>query len=193
MKIYLIRHGQTTGDVEDRYGGDYEDHLTEEGRGQAKALSEKLDGKGIEIIFGSPRLRAQETAEVVNRNLNVGVKTIEAIRERNHYGVLTGLTKKEAAEKYPEQVQLLNDTMNTIKGGEEYTAFVERVKKGLEEIRGSGKQTVAVITHGGPIRCIFREILKLGEIKVSDCAVVEMTVEGEKLKLEKMDGVELVG
>lgn len=28
MKIFLIRYGETTGDVEDRYGGWYDDHLT---------------------------------------------------------------------------------------------------------------------------------------------------------------------
>ena len=49
MKIYLIRHGQTTGDLEDRYGGDYDDHLTEEGEQQAKRLAEKLASSGIEI------------------------------------------------------------------------------------------------------------------------------------------------
>jgi hypothetical protein len=28
MKIYLIRHGETTGDVEGRYGGDFDDSLS---------------------------------------------------------------------------------------------------------------------------------------------------------------------
>ena len=31
MKIYLIRHGETTSDIEDRFGGDYDDHLTSHG------------------------------------------------------------------------------------------------------------------------------------------------------------------
>lgn len=35
MKIYLIRHGQTTGDVEDRYGGAYDDELTDKGKNEA--------------------------------------------------------------------------------------------------------------------------------------------------------------
>lgn len=34
MKIYLVRHGETTGDVEDRYGGWYDDHLTDRGKEQ---------------------------------------------------------------------------------------------------------------------------------------------------------------
>ena len=34
MKIFLIRHGETTGDIENRYGGSYDDHLTQRGRAQ---------------------------------------------------------------------------------------------------------------------------------------------------------------
>jgi len=49
MRIYLIRHGQTTGDLGDRYGGDYEDHLTEEGKKQSQKLANKLKNKNIEI------------------------------------------------------------------------------------------------------------------------------------------------
>lgn len=42
MKIYLIRHGQTTGDVEDRYGGAYDDELTDKGKNEAPQISYKL-------------------------------------------------------------------------------------------------------------------------------------------------------
>lgn len=42
MKIYFCRHGQTTGDVEDRYGGNYDDRLTELGLNQSKELAKKL-------------------------------------------------------------------------------------------------------------------------------------------------------
>ncbi|MBI4020340.1 MAG: histidine phosphatase family protein [Candidatus Aenigmarchaeota archaeon] len=51
MKIYLIRHGETTGDVEDRYGGDYDDHLTRKGKQQSINLSRRLSNKDVEIIF----------------------------------------------------------------------------------------------------------------------------------------------
>ena len=54
----MIRHGESIGDVEERYGGDYDDHLTEKGRQQAKELAEKLGEKGIQLIYSSPRIRA---------------------------------------------------------------------------------------------------------------------------------------
>ena len=51
MKIFLIRHGETTSDVEDRYGGDYDDHLTEKGEQQSEELAEILKDKNIQVIF----------------------------------------------------------------------------------------------------------------------------------------------
>jgi broad specificity phosphatase PhoE len=35
MIIYLIRHGESTSDIDNLYGGDYDDHLTENGKAQA--------------------------------------------------------------------------------------------------------------------------------------------------------------
>ena len=107
MKIYLIRHGETTGDVENRYGGNYDDHLTEKGINQSKKLANKLKNKGIQIIYHSPRIRATETSKIVNKILKVKLKVINDIRERNNYGIITGLTKKEAKQKYPEEVEKL--------------------------------------------------------------------------------------
>src|SRR5512143_1526057 len=101
MIIYLIRHGQTTSDVEDRYGGDYDDHLTELGQKQASEVASKLENSGIEVIFASNRIRAQETAKILQKKLKTDIITDESLRERNLYGKLTGMIKSEAKEKYP--------------------------------------------------------------------------------------------
>src|SRR6056297_1925659 len=61
MKILLIRHGETTGDLEDRYGGSYDDHLTDKGREQLAHTATQVADKGIEIIFHSPLIRARES------------------------------------------------------------------------------------------------------------------------------------
>ena len=61
MRVFLLRHGQTTGDIEDRFGGTYEDHLTQAGKKQAEELGKKLKGEGIEKVFVSPRIRAIDT------------------------------------------------------------------------------------------------------------------------------------
>lgn len=192
MRIYLARHGQTTGDVEDRFGGDYEDHMTDLGKRQANALAEKLSNNNIERIYASPRIRARETAEILKQKLNVVVEIVENFRERNHYGVMTGMVKSEAIRKYPDLIALLSDTKNTIRGGEDYESFKKRIEEAWKSTITSNYKTVTVVTHGGPIRLIFREILGIGEIKIEDCAFAEIEVNGNDIKLINTEGIKVV-
>lgn len=186
-KIFLIRHGESTSDIEDRFGGDYDDQLTEKGIKQSQELAGKLAGKGIEVIFVSPRFRALETARTVAVKLKVELKIVEDLRERNRWGILTGMVKSEAVEKYPELVKLLPDTRSTLPAGEAYEPFKERILKALDSILNCEFKTIGIITHGGPIRLIFREILKLGELKeLPDCTFFEL-----KADLEDLGGLTL--
>ena len=71
MKIYLIRHGQTTGDVEDRYGGAYDD---DNKRWQdSTELGDKLMIR-YSGPFCSPLKRAQQTAEILKARLGCRLK-----------------------------------------------------------------------------------------------------------------------
>ena len=177
MKIYLIRHGESTSDIENRYGGDYDDPLTETGHQQAEDLAVTLHDKGIQTIFTSPRIRAQETAAELQQVLDCTVSPVADLRERNFYGVLTGMNKEEARTKHPELVALLEDRHNTLPQGEPYSQFADRVQKAWETITASSYETVAVVTHAGPIRCIFRDILGKGELSsIGDCAYFEITL-----------------
>ncbi len=74
MKIYLVRHGETTGDVEDRFDGAYDDHLSPKGKQQSGKLVNKLENKNIEIIYHSPLIRATETAEILSEKLIARLK-----------------------------------------------------------------------------------------------------------------------
>ncbi|MFA6476458.1 MAG: histidine phosphatase family protein [Candidatus Paceibacterota bacterium] len=173
-KIYFIRHGETTGDVENRYGGDYDDHLSEEGVRQAGALAEILGDKGIEVIFASPLIRAQETAQILSEKSGSEIKTVPNLKERNQYGILTGMEKGEAKEKYPEMALALKDRLNTIEGAESYQDFSDRLVQAFDEIVSlPGLNTIAIVTHGGPVRVLFRDLLKWGELsEIGDCAWV---------------------
>lgn len=193
MKIYLIRHGETTGDLEDRYGGDYDDHLTAEGEKQAQELSEKLKDKNLDMIFHSPRFRAVETAKILSENIDVSLEEINDLRERNSYGVLTGMIKSEAKEKYPQEVEKLKvDKLRyAIESSENYENFIERVTNVFEQsILNCGLENIAVITHGGVISCFVKEYLQVGECKkIADCGMLEIFTNGEDIIIEKEDGV----
>ncbi len=195
MKIYLIRHGETTGDVEDRYGGDYDDHLSEKGKVQCAELAKKMKNKGIQIIYYSPRIRAKETVEIINQSIEAKLEQAHDFRERNSYGVLTGLVKSDAKLKYSKEVEKIqkDKLRHSVKNSEPYDSFKKRIVDVFEKITSSKKySTIAIVTHGGPISCIFREILKLGEFEfLGDCAIIEIEKSGENLRLIKMENAAL--
>jgi len=192
MKIYLIRHGQTTGDVEDRYGGSYDDELTDKGKIQASELANKIGNSGIQVLFCSPMIRAQQTAKIVKAKLGCEIKTIESLRERNKNGILSGMTKNEAKVKYPKLVEELRDFRNQIQGAESHADFVERIKKAFLEVTSVvNYSTIGIVTHGGPIWAVFRDIMNdSGIVDVADCGYVVLNKEGQELTIEKLDGIE---
>jgi broad specificity phosphatase PhoE len=192
MKIYLIRHGQTTGDVEDRYGGSYDDELSDKGKAQAHELANKIGSSGIQIFFCSPMIRAQQTAKILKTKLNCEIKTIENLKERNKNGVLSGMTKDEAKIKYPKLAEELKDYRNQIQGAESQEDFVERIKKTFKEITSNvDYSTIGIVAHGGPIWAVFRNILNdSGIVDIADCAYAVLDKEGQKLVLERLDGIE---
>ena len=193
MRIYLIRHGESTGDLDDRYGGDYDDHLSENGQEQARVLAEKLRNKNLQVIFHSPRIRTVETARAVFEVTRAPLEEIDEIRERNAYGVLTGLVKSEAQERFPEEVaELKRDLVyHEVQGSELYADFKERVLPALNELMAAKYDSIAIVTHGGPISCFVREVLGRELDRVGDCAVLELERAGSDVRLISLDNAEL--
>jgi broad specificity phosphatase PhoE len=195
MKIYLCRHGQTTGDIEDRWGGDYDDSLTDEGRKQASEVLKLFENTGVQGIFHSPKKRARETSQIFNTLLGVPMIMVEDLRERS-YGVLTGMKRSEAKRLYPLEVDkyLRDRVRHTILGSEHYESFQERIVNAFFDIADNPRfDRIVIVTHGGPISCIVREVLKLGEFKqLGDCAMLELDYRPGKLSLLAMHNCELI-
>lgn len=189
MKFYLIRHGQTTGDIEDRYGGNYNDHLTEEGKVQARKLAEKLSSRQVKKLYTSPLFRAKETAEILKNNLACPLEIIPNIRERNSYGIMTSMLKAEAREKYPELVEQLKNPRNTVTGAEPYNDFKKRILDTLEKLAEENNEVFAIVTHGGPISLVFREVFGREVKKIADCGFVVLEDKKGKFDLIETDGV----
>jgi broad specificity phosphatase PhoE len=175
MKILLIRHGETTGDLEDRYGGSYDDHLTDKGREQLAQTATQVAEKGIEIIFHSPLIRARESAEIISEANDVPIKQWDGLEER-HYGILTGLTKQEALEKYSEAVEAHKDPMNTDPEGESFEDFNNRVVAAFEEIKKEQYQTIAILAHGGSLKRILSYLREPLPDSIADGGVIEVVV-----------------
>jgi broad specificity phosphatase PhoE len=177
MRIYIVRHGESTGDIDDMYGGDYDDHLSEKGKSQAKDLAKRLSSSGLEIIYHSPLLRAKETAEIVAIELELPMKEVLDIKERDNYGILTGLSKTQGMDRYPIEAKKLlkSKTFHTVKRSEPYEVFNNRIQSAFNTIfKNSEYKVIGLFTHGGPLSLFVREVLKIGEVSYEDCAYIEI-------------------
>jgi len=155
-QIILIRHGQSQGNAEGRFGGHTDTPLSPRGRKQAKATGKVLAGETFDAIYSSDLHRAIETAKPLARLTGIEIQPTEALRERS-VGVMEGLTFEEAAEQHPEQYQALlrRDFDHVLLGGESYRQMLDRAAGKLDEVieKHRGGQ-IAIFTHTGTI-CIL--------------------------------------
>ncbi|PIZ30124.1 MAG: hypothetical protein COY40_05350 [Alphaproteobacteria bacterium CG_4_10_14_0_8_um_filter_53_9] len=179
-RLIFIRHGETTGDVEDRYGGSYDDALSAEGEAQVNLLAEALEDYDIETVFTSPLTRAQQTAEGISSHFGCPVHLMDDLRERAQYGPLTGMTKTDAKALHPDLVEAVKDRNNTLPGAESYAEASARTQAAVANIMAyDTPECAAVVWHGGGMRVLFRDILSLGELhSIGDCCWVELIREG---------------
>ena len=103
--LILVRHGQSTWNLEKKFTGWVDVDLTENGKLEAKKAGNliKLKNINIDIYYSSFQLRAKNTLKLIKEILKDTKISKEAwqLNER-HYGALTGLNKDEMKVKLGE-------------------------------------------------------------------------------------------
>jgi broad specificity phosphatase PhoE len=101
------------------------------------------------------------------------------------------MTQDEAQKKYPKLVEEIKDYRNQIRGAESQEGFVERIKKVISDVTNDiNYSTIGIVTHGGPMWVVLKDILNLGITGIADCGYAVINIEGQRLTLEKAEGVE---
>ena len=103
--LILIRHGQSTWNLEKKFTGWVDVDLTEQGKLEAKKAGELIKNNKIliDLYYSSLQLRANNTLKLIQEVLKdkKEFKRAWQLNER-HYGALTGLNKEEMKEKIGE-------------------------------------------------------------------------------------------
>ncbi len=105
-KLVLLRHGQSTWNLENRFTGWTDVGLTEQGMGEAHTAGQLLrDNKyTFDLAYTSVLKRAIQTLWIVLEEMSlewIPVVNAWQLNER-HYGALQGLNKAETAKEYGE-------------------------------------------------------------------------------------------
>ena len=191
MKILFMRHGESTDDIDSQYGGWADFELTDSGARQVEekiASIKELNEKFV-VVLCTPLKRAKATGEIMAKGLELITEMFEYAKERNTYGVLSGMKKEAAKESYPDQVDKL-DKGEYVDGSERYEDLTVRVKKAVSLLEKSGRETVVVITHGNFLKCLFSEAMGKRLTKKEDAGWVLAELENNQLSPIVGNGIE---
>ena len=164
MNLILIRHGQSEWNALNQFTGWKDPDLTAKGIEEAHNAGKIINNLKInfDLVFTSALIRAQNTAEIILKEINQPLSTIknQALNERN-YGDLAGLNKDDARKRWgDEQVHIWRRSYDIPPpGGESLKDTGERVlpffmKEILPHVC-KGKN-VLVAAHGNSLRSLIK-------------------------------------
>ncbi len=154
--MYIIRHGEVFNPKKIMYGRLPHYKLSEKGIKEIEASASYLADKPITAIYASPLLRAQQTADIIQKKLQLPeINTTEQIIEIN-----TSYQGKIFSDLDPIQSEIyLKPLSKTDETVEQIAARMEQFVQSLIE-KYSGKQIV-LVSHGDPIMALQAVIKKL--------------------------------
>ena len=169
--ILLIRHGQSEWNKLNLFTGFKNIELSDQGIEEANKAGQNFKNLDIKfnIVFTSELKRAQETAKIILQNLdqwdflNNEGKIISNINlNERDYGDLTGLNKKETAEKFGEEQvhKWRRGYSDQPPNGESLEDVVRRVTKYFEEvikpaIQSDENDNILIVAHGNSLRALL--------------------------------------
>ena len=181
--LVLIRHGLSQWNLENRFTGWVDVPLADAGREEARQGGRLITHLTFDCAFTSALLRAQQTLDLVLRELgqpSIPIERDRALNER-HYGALQGLNKAETAKKYGDhQVHIWRRSFDVPPPAEKTEWNPDGISESLKDTaarvlpyftskilpRVTAGQTVLVVAHGNSLRAIVMELDRLTKAQV---------------------------
>jgi len=88
-RLFVLRHGQTAWNAEQRIQGHLDMPLNDTGHWQARCLAQALKGESLSAIYSSDLQRARDTAAPLAALQQLPVQLVSDLRER-HFGQFEG-------------------------------------------------------------------------------------------------------
>jgi len=147
--IYLVRHGETEWNQQNRLQGNQNSPLTVIGKQQAYDVKKSLDQYEIHQAYVSPLKRARDTLDIILKDRKLEVIISNNLREIN-LGPWEGKTREETAQSHPDEYKMFwgESDAFVLSGAETFQALQRRVVEGLENIFSEGENNnILVVSH----------------------------------------------
>lgn len=154
MRLLLIRHGQTSSNIEGLLDTALPGPgLTDLGREQAEALVATVADEAVDAVYASATTRARQTAAPLAAARGLTPVVREGIRELSA-GVYEMRGDREAVRGYLDTIFAWTDGRTDVRmpGGESGAEALARFDAVVAEAAASGADAVAMVSHGAAIR-----------------------------------------
>jgi len=184
MKLLLIRHGETTYNVQGIIYGHAQIPLNERGQAQAQRLGQRLKNHQIHAVYSSDLIRAMHTAESILAHHPITLVTDVALRELDvgeweHKSVPD--VQQHDAERYQQYCAAPGQMIYP--GGESHQMLQQRVMQAINRYVAlhDENDVICIVCHGGTIAAIVCTILGLDinlheRIRIDNCAITTIQV-----------------
>ena len=191
--IYVVRHGTTTMNVENRYRGRRDVPLDAQGYQDAVDAARQLSSVGLSAVYTGGLRRTIATAQIIADECRVpDIRILHGLTNVD-YGMWEGMTAPEAEMFDPESFGHYRTAPLTAvcPSGERLADAQRRMLEALELIGSRHRgETVAAVTHAVMIRLAVLEIENIpGEqwrIPVGRGSLTKLLIDGGRLRLAAM-------
>ena len=159
MKVVMIRHGKTPGNLLKQYIGRTDQSLADEGIKELKAIASSeefkktLDSEKVEKIFVTPLKRTQETAAILFPNARQMI--INDLREMD-FGIFEEKNYIDLEHNKEYAAWLDTHCESKVPEGEDKASFSKRSCDAfLQCMKDSGDEVVYFLVHGGTIMSVM--------------------------------------
>ncbi|MEY2438796.1 MAG: hypothetical protein QOI34_181 [Verrucomicrobiota bacterium] len=160
-RVFMVRHGATILSAEDRFAGETDVPLSDEGREQTRRLAERLSHEKIVAVFASPLGRTMETAWILAEPHGLQVMERQSFREISH-GHWERMTRREVEKQFPEEAAEWERDPYTFapQGGESGLAVTARALPALIQlVREYPGKNLLLVSHKATIRLLLSSLL----------------------------------
>jgi len=148
-RLLVIRHGESLWNIHERWQGQANIDLSEEGIAQARAAAEKLGT--FDMIIASHLTRALHTAHIISESLGIGPVEVDERLQESNIGPWEGLTRHQIETRWPGYLAARRKPV----GFESDESIVERFSGAINDIAIRCQDgTALVISHSGVIRTL---------------------------------------
>ena len=160
-EIYLIRHGETYGNIDRLFCGHSETALTPLGIVQAQAVGRRLASVRFDGCYASDLSRAADTARHALNGREMELKLDPRLREM-YYGDWEALPGKDLETNHRDALRAFFQCRLPAPGGETVATLRTRVSESVREIVSAHRGgTVMVVSHGNAMMGLMAELLGL--------------------------------